>query len=369
MNNHDIDSLDRFTGCLLAGAAGDALGAPVEFQSEAQIRTQHGASGVRNFVPAYGRVGAITDDTQMTLFTAEAMIRAFLRAKDRGLCSIEDVTGLAYQRWLITQGERSNMQEWIAENPGRLLSQRELHHRRAPGNTCLSALRKARSSSEMAVNGSKGCGGVMRMAPVGLAGWRFGWDARYVMELGSNLGHLTHGHPTGFLASGAFAVIIHALMRGCELSSAIHCALEELRQYPAHQETSDALNQAARLAARASAGDRLPQELGEGWIAEEALAIGVYCAMVAQNLEEGVILAANISGDSDSTASIAGNLLGCMAGKSAIPSRWMEELELRDVIEEIAIDLHDCMNWELSETDERGFTKETKLLLEKYPPN
>jgi ADP-ribosylglycohydrolase len=91
--------------------------------------------------------------------------------------------------------------------------------------------------------------------------------------------------------------------------------------------------------------------------------------MVAQNLEEGVILAANISGDSDSTASIAGNLLGCMAGKSAIPSRWMEELELRDVIEEIAIDLHDCMNWELSETDERGFTKETKLLLEKYPPN
>src|SRR5690606_32842060 len=82
------------------------------------------------------------------------------------------------------------------------------------------------------------------------------------------------------------------------------------------------------------------EALGGGWVAEEALAIALYCALVAEgDFAAGVRLAVNHSGDSDSTGAIAGNLLGVMLGEEAIPAAWLRELELRDVIEQIADDL------------------------------
>jgi ADP-ribosylglycohydrolase len=74
----------RALGCILGGAAGDALGAPVEFMKRSEILARFGPQGIRDFAPAYGRIGAITDDTQMTLFTAEGLIRAWVRGLDRG---------------------------------------------------------------------------------------------------------------------------------------------------------------------------------------------------------------------------------------------------------------------------------------------
>ena len=79
--------------------------------------------------------------------------------------------------------------------------------------------------------------------------------------------------------------------------------------------------------------------LGEGWIAEEALAIGVYAALATARFREGVLLAINQGGDSDSTGSIAGNILGAALGRGAIPAPWLEQLELKDVIEQTAADL------------------------------
>ncbi len=93
-----IGMRDRFKGCLLGGAVGDALGAPVEFMTLKNIRAQFGPQGIRDFAPVYGRLGAITDDTQMTLFTAEGMIRSYTRACERGISSGESVTAHAYKR-------------------------------------------------------------------------------------------------------------------------------------------------------------------------------------------------------------------------------------------------------------------------------
>jgi ADP-ribosylglycohydrolase len=93
-------------GCLLGGAVGDALGAPVEFLSLAGIRRQFGPEGIRDLVPAYGRIGAITNDTQMTLFTAEGLLRAWVRHSTKGICHVPAVIHHAYLRWLLTQGER-----------------------------------------------------------------------------------------------------------------------------------------------------------------------------------------------------------------------------------------------------------------------
>jgi len=75
-------------------------------------------------------------------------------------------------------------------------------------------------------------------------------------------------------------------------------------------------------------------------VAEETVAIGLYAALVAENFEHGVLLAVNHSGDSDSTGSVAGSLLGLVLGEQAIPRRWVDRLELRDVIEQVADDLH-----------------------------
>ena len=95
--------LDRFSGCLLGGAVGDALGAPAEFMSLASIRQRFGPAGIRDYHPAYGRLGAITDDTQMTMFTAEGLIQAYDRGRERGIWHPPTMVYHAYRRWLETQ--------------------------------------------------------------------------------------------------------------------------------------------------------------------------------------------------------------------------------------------------------------------------
>ena len=80
------------------------------------------------------------NDTQMTLFAAEGLIRARQRYRDRGICNPTMVVWHAYLRWLGTQGiERFDL-EFPAQHGGWLYEQPELHSRRAPGNTCLSAV-------------------------------------------------------------------------------------------------------------------------------------------------------------------------------------------------------------------------------------
>ena len=103
------------------------------------------------------------------------------------------------------------------------------------------------------------------------------------------------------------------------------------------------------LAALGIEADAAIPALGQGWVAEEALAIAVYCALVANDIRQGVTLAVNHDGDSDSTGAIAGNLLGIMYGADAIPDDWLESLELRDVIAEVADDLFSFPSWQISE--------------------
>jgi ADP-ribosylglycohydrolase len=80
-----ISKRERFIGCLLCGAVGDALGAPVEFMKRAEILQAFGPTGIANYAPAYGGLGRITDDTQMTLFTAEGLLRAEVRGHLKGI--------------------------------------------------------------------------------------------------------------------------------------------------------------------------------------------------------------------------------------------------------------------------------------------
>ncbi|MEU0484358.1 ADP-ribosylglycohydrolase family protein [Streptosporangium sp. NPDC006013] len=345
---------DRVRGCLLGGALGDALGAPIEFESIGRIRRQHGPAGVTGLVPDWrGAVGMITDDTQMTLFTVEGLIRG------------GDVGAVhhAYLRWLDTQQQRSPCPS--GNDPirtGLLREQRWLYSRRAPGNACLSGLRH-RGSVAPAPFGepgpvnpdSKGCGTVMRSAPFGLRA-RSPRSPRHAFELAAECAQLTHGHPTGYLAAGAFAAIVHFLVTPAEqtspdmaedmtedepLARAVRQATDLLETYPSHEETSRALRTAVSLAAQGGPGPERVESLGGAWVAEEALAIAVYCALAHPapgDVGRALLLAVNHSGDSDSTGAVCGNLLGARHGEAALPAGWLAHLEGRDAITELADD-------------------------------
>jgi ADP-ribosyl-[dinitrogen reductase] hydrolase len=367
------DAWQRIAGCLLGGAAGDALGAGIEFDGLGEIRRRHGFAGVSGYVEAYGRCGAITDDTQMTLFTAEGLLRAHVRGAIKGICHPPSVVHHALLRWLHTQGRASAVLAQLGSDAegvradGWLIEVPELHSRRAPGNTCLASLEKARRLGVAATNHSKGCGDIMRSAPCGL----LAASPAIAFDLAGECSALTHGHPTGHGASAYFAELIHEISRSPRAPSSRAADpsdpplpapttpvppadLRRLAETVLHRRRSKLNDEVIRAVESALAAadaaisgmERVSPErveqLGGGWVSEEALAIGLYSALVgiaARDFRAGALLAVNHSGDSDSTGAIAGNLMGAALGLHAIPREWLDELELRDVIETVARDV------------------------------
>jgi len=342
-------SKERYTGCLLGGAAGDALGWPVEFDSIGEIRSLFGPRGVREMKPGKGGLYEITDDTQMTLFTAEGLLRAWTRARHSG--SVPDfATALAhsYLDWLATQREQPEVPGPEAAGSGWLIDVKGLHVRRAPGGTCLSALRAMQSPAQkVAGNTSKGCGGVMRAAPAGCLAVRINKSdstgtALLAFEHGCQAAALTHGDPSGHLPAGVLATVISSVLQGETVEAGITRSLAILQGRNGSGEMVAALKAALELARdpMVTPSPEVVETLGAGWIGTEALAIGLYCALVAGgDFARGIRLAVNHSGDSDSTGSIAGNILGALLGEQAIPAEWTEKLELAEVVRQVGEDL------------------------------
>ncbi|MET7861300.1 ADP-ribosylglycohydrolase family protein [Streptomyces sp. NPDC005318] len=347
---NDVARRARVRGSLLGGAIGDALGNPVEFLSLSGIRRAHGEDGVRGLVAdGDGVVGRVTDDTQMTLFTAEGLIRAHSRAMSKGIGGAETaVVRNAYLRWLDTQNHPAPPARGGDDliRTGWLRQQRFLYARRAPGNACLTGLAAGHIPDPAGTlgrpgpvnTGSKGCGTVMRSAPFGL----IGAGATAGFGLAARCAQITHGHPTGSYAAGAFAAIIAHLLEGDSMAGAVLRAMELLARHPGHEETTAALRAAVDLSAQGAPTAEKVELLGEGWVAEEALAIAVYCALVlpgGDEVAQALLLSVNHSGDSDSTGAVCGNLLGARHGDVRLPPSWLARTEGRSVIAELADDL------------------------------
>jgi ADP-ribosylglycohydrolase len=343
----DVKYADRVMGSLLGGAIGDALGAPVEFLSRDEIVTMTGKAGVRDYLPAeFDGIrdrGLVTDDTQMVLFTMEGLIAAHVRRQKRGIGFVMALVQDSYLRWYQTQvssGPASDVRGWLGQ-------EQWLYSRRAPGATCLSALqftaeqqdrRGARVLGDPAVNSSKGCGAVMRAAP-------FGWipcfpidrDAVIIPNAMEVAGY-THGHPTGQITAAALAVMIYEILQGRDARAATESAIEVISSLPNADESVAALQHACLLAEQSTPSAELVAELGQGWVAEEALAIAVYCALSfpkPNQVLDALSLAVTHSGDSDSTGAICGNIVGALHGATALPFSLLDELEGRAAIERI----------------------------------
>ncbi len=357
-----MDMRDRFRGCLIGGAAGDALGYPVEFEKRSAIKAKYGAAGITEYALFQGFDKAlVTDDTQMTMFTANGLLRFAALRQSGQPAEYTDCIRQAYREWLYTQQHpsaphpfRNNQPEGEWQPPAQydawLMEVPWLYGRRAPGNTCLTAIAGDRQGTmQRPVNQSKGCGGIMRTAPAGL----FAGSPEDAMRIGAEAAALTHGHPLGYIPAGVFSYLVYeAAHTDHRLEKIVLQALSAadcmFRQMPAVKDELPLfrclIEQAVEYAADCDADEdeAAMEALGEGWVGEEALAVAVYCALrYEDDFTRCLCAAVNHDGDSDSTGAIAGNLLGARIGLSGIPARWTEKLEGVPELTRLANDLYD----------------------------
>ncbi len=323
---------ERALACLLGGAVGDGLGYAVEFDRLQRIRERFGEDGIQAPVLRGGKL-VVSDDTQMTLFSLEGMIRGKAAGAEFGEPEMLASIRRAYREWYETQIGAKPAQE--AE--GWLVRQPEMWMERSPGNTCLSALGAGGGGTiDEPINHSKGCGGVMRAAPFGLIGE--GEGAPTAFEMAAEAAALTHGHPSGYLSAGVLAAMVHFVSSGVSWigtgqpgGEVIARSTELLRDYRGHEETLGAIRKAVARASERPGHGGVPEQvetLGGGWTGDEALAISLFAFLRARSFTEAVCAGANHSGDSDSTAAIAGQLWGATHGLEEIPHDWVMALDV-----------------------------------------
>ncbi|MCD8297183.1 MAG: ADP-ribosylglycohydrolase family protein [Prevotella sp.] len=342
---------DKVLGSMMGGAVGDALGYPIGTMTYKQIIDRYGDKGFTRYVLNKKGEAEISDGTQMSLFTANGVLVCFTRYACHGILGAgpADYIRDSYLEWLQTQIGNIDYTHWHCNW---IRDVRELHKRRTPGTTCISALQQL-AKHETVENNSKGCGGIMRTAPIPLfmANPYMACDTEFIVKTAMKTAEITHKHPLGQLPAALLAYIIAEVMPLAyatreQLRSYINSGLYFLKKhYPDHQAHLDKLKGIIDVAVKLSGEkDKSDAEaialLGKGWAADETLAIAIYCVLkYSEDFEKAIIAAVNHSGNSASTGAVTGNIMGALWGYDAIPAHFKEHLELRWLIEEISTDL------------------------------
>ena len=322
-----------FKGCILGGAIGDALGRPIELKKLKEIKATYGSKGINNLTLNDKGIAEITDDTQMTLFTAEGILRANCK---KGRCYIPAVVYNAYLRWYSTQRNIDTRGYDKCTYNSYLLKYDELYEDRGAGNTCLTSLSKEEIGSiKNPINNSKGCGGVMRVAPIGLV-----YNKKEAFRLGCDCAALTHGHPSGYISGGMLSCIISCIIEGMEIDESINCAISFAKDMDGYCECVETVEKAVKLSKDDLVDTDAIRMIGEGWTSDEALAIAIYSSLkYKDDFKKALICSVNHDGDSDSTGAICGNILGAYLGIDNIPKEWIDVIELKELLENISTDL------------------------------
>jgi ADP-ribosylglycohydrolase len=305
MSDSDLDSA---RAVIYGLALGDALGWPVEFFARSHIRAKYGRAGIT--VPPDPAL--YTDDTQMSTAMAEALVESGEKDIDTFMTSLANKF-VAWKNDPITAT-------------------------RAPGTTCIrgvNALELGAPWNEAGVKDSKGCGACMRVAPIG---YFYQHDVSSLSNIARSQAWLTHRHPTSDAASVGAAYLVKLALDGAEPQ----VFPDRLLSFVGGQ--SDEFEEAIKRVIEVrdwpdaeAALDHIGRTRGGGWIAEEAVAMALYCVLKhPDNYTAAVILGANIDGDSDTVACITGGILGARLGLAALPQNWLTRLENRDYLGHLA---------------------------------
>lgn len=333
---------NKIRGSITGGAIGDALGYPIEFvYSFNDICARYGKEGITEFDMSYPwleseeKKALFSDDTQMTLYTAEGLLEAERNGKP-----IAPTVCNAYLAWYAHQAGRKVKISYQSK----LSEIEELNQNRAPGNTCLSALAAIHAGKEPQ-NASKGCGGIMRVAPVGLYGAAHDWSPADTARLAGELAELTHLHPLSTYSSAALAVIVQLCASSEDtvdkemFKGIVDKSLKIVSDV--YGADAAAMDEFRKIVGNAMSLEDDPQSdwqiiedrIGEGWVAEETLAIALFSTLRHIDDFTGCLISAvNHGGDSDSTGAVAGNIIGAILGDDAIPGKFKKEIQLRDLL-------------------------------------
>lgn len=286
---------ERVWGMMYGLACGDALGRPTEFQKLSEIKQIYGPQGIQELPnPAEW-----TDDTHMTL----ALARALIQAGHQDLETLMVAIAREFVAW--------------ARDPTTL--------RRAPGRTCLAGARNLQAGTpwrQAGVADSKGCGSVMRVLPVGYFYQR---DPARLREVADAQGLCTHGHPAARAACIGGAYMVKLALENVPVKEWLRLTWDYVGEMS--PDFDQALARLGHVIGWTNEEAALAH-IGEGWVAEEALALALYCVWrYPDDYTRCVRRAANTNGDSDSIACLAGGLSGARLGLSAIPPAWVERLE------------------------------------------
>lgn len=310
--------LERYKGCLLGLAVGDALGAPVDFLSLDQIREKYGEKGIADY-DYWDRYkpGSYTDETQLSLATAKGCLNAHLNLMSKG----ESLSlKVIYKRYL----------EWLNDLE-------DSFHVRHPGYTCMNVLQSGQQGSVgNPINSSIEVSGLLRTAPVGLA-----FPPGMAFREGTDYAAMTHGHASAYLAAGFLSELVAQIIEVRSLQDAVEMSIEQLVAFDNHQDLLKYVEKALEEFNNKEPIEESIQRLGEGVTATDVLAIGLCCALkCVSDFQEGVLASVNHSGMSTSTGMVTGAILGTMLGSEAIPKKWISDLENSKEINVIAEDMY-----------------------------
>jgi ADP-ribosylglycohydrolase len=307
---------DRFMGCLLGTAVGDALGQPVEAFPPERLRREFGE--IREFMAGDPRLpiplgpGQWTDDTQMTLDIARSLVR-------RARVDPEDIAA-----------------EFIRDHWGEGI--------RFSGFTVKYSLQRLKRGLSWQQSGlddemTAGNGGAMRIAPVGLLDClhieRLAEDARLATII-------THRHPEAVAGAQAVAFMVaQAAAGGLEPPT----LFPETAAFIGPCRVAENLQRAQELWAQGTETTRALSILGTTGYVVHTVAAAAYCFLKSpDDFERAVIDAVMGGNDADTTAAIAGAVSGAFNGAAAIPLRWRKTVERGPEIEAMARDL-----WQIAE--------------------
>ena len=292
-----MDERDRFRGCLLGLATGDAVGAAVEFQPRGSFEPISDMIGGGPFCLAPGEW---TDDTSMALCLAISLL-------ETGGFDANDQMQ-RYCRWA---------------NDGYLSSNGRCFD---IGNTVVAALQRYRTNGDSFAGishpRSAGNGSIMRLAPVPLFYYP---DQRAAIHYSMESSRTTHGAPECLDACRLLAGIITRTLAGQSKDSML---LDDGGDFRA----SEDIRAIARVDYRHKSADAIH---GSGYVVQ-SLEAALWCFLHTETFEAAILKAANLGDDADTTAAICGQVAGAYYGASAIPDPWLQRLVMRNEITALA---------------------------------